>query len=972
MASNNNVQAQVTFKVFNQDFNRAMAEMNASSNKARREMQLAQEQLKANGTETQKLEARLKGLEQQQQIAAEKVRLATEQYERAKATFGENSVEAQRLEQQVLSLAIAEQRLANDVLATSQDMAKHEKAMKDLDNVLALAGGSIDDFASALGDDLTVALKNGTANSSQLERAMTIIGQTALGTGNDVSKLREALRQIDQGVNLEAVRQDLSRLGQEALEAEDDVESLKDTLKGVSGTLAAIVGIGAAVTQAMDVSSLNRKIAITFDVPPESVESVRAATKQIEAYGLDGEEALEAVRRQWALNSEATDEANTKIIKGAGMIAASYNGIDLIELVQETNEVAAALEITNDEALALTNSLLKAGFPPEQLDTIAEYGTQMKLAGFSTAEVQSIFERGIDSKSWNVDNLNDGVKEVRLQVASFGSEVPKALADVLAQTDVGAERFQQWGIAVAKGGEGGAKALSEMVTWLDAMEEGTVKNEIATAVFGTKWEDQGQNLISVFQGLSDAQDKTAQNQEKLNDAIEQMDQDPTVQLRQAMIDIQAHLAPVLVIIAEVIGIFASWGSENASLLATIIAIVTAVGTIIAVLSVLAPVVTAVTTVAGALGVSIAAVAGPITLAVAAIGLITAALVTAYTQSETFRNGVQEIFEAIKTIIQTVIDVIVAFLQEKLAVIQKFWHENGAQILAAVENAFNGIKAVIGLIMPIIQMIIEDAWNAIKNVIDGAMNIILGIIKTFSSALTGDWQGVWDGIKQILSGVVEALWGILQLGFIGKMFKVIKTFAGDALKVITDLASKMKGKFDEIVSAGQTKFDALKDKILKPVQTARDKVSEVVEEIKGFFSGLTLKLPEIKVPKLPKFTMTGEFSLNPPSVPKLGIQWNAKGAIFTKPTVFSSPNYGLQGFGEAGPEAAIPLNNSVLGTIGQMIAQTMPAGNQAVMVNIEPAPVLLDGQKVAEVTFQSTSQLQRGAANLTALTRGVIL
>lgn len=151
MASNKNVQAQVTFKVFNQDFNRAMTEMDASSRKVRKEMQLAQEQLKANGTEMQKLEAKLKGLEQQQQIAADKARLAREQYERAKATFGENSVEAQRLEQQVLSLAIAEQKLANDVLAVSQDMAKHEKAMRDFDNVLALAEGSVDDFASALG-----------------------------------------------------------------------------------------------------------------------------------------------------------------------------------------------------------------------------------------------------------------------------------------------------------------------------------------------------------------------------------------------------------------------------------------------------------------------------------------------------------------------------------------------------------------------------------------------------------------------------------------------------------------------------------------------------------------------------------------------------------------------------------------------------------------------------------------------------
>lgn len=534
------------------------------------------------------------------------------------------------------------------------------------------------------------------------------------------------------------------------------------------------------------------------------------------------------------------------------------------------------------------------------------------------------------------------------------------------------KQFKAWGESVAKGGADGSKAMSEMVTWLDTMEEGTLKNDLASQIFKTKWEDQGQNMISVFQGLGDVQDKTLQNQNELNDSINQMDQDPTVQLRQAMIDIQASLAPVLTIVAAVIGTMASWVSENATLVATIIAVVTVIGTIMAVLTALAPIVTAVTTVAGALGVSIGAIAAPIGLAVAAIGVIVAALVMAYTQSETFRDGVQGIFEAVKNIIQTVIEVIVAYLQEKLALIQQFWADNGAQILAAIENAFNGVKAVIEFVMPFVQGLIEDSWNAIKNVINGALNIIMGVIKTFSSLLTGDFKGMWEGIQQIFSGAIEVVSGILQLGFIGKMLKVVKTFTGDAFKVVSDLAGKMKGKFDEIVSAGQSKFDALKDKILTPVQAARDKVSEVISEIKGFFSGLTLKLPEFKMPKLPKFTITGEFGVNPPRVPELGIKWNAKGAIFTKPTVFGSPNYGLQGFGEAGPEAAIPLNNSVLGTIGQMIAQTMPTTSSAAVVNIQPAPVILDGHKVAEVTFKPVGNMQYNEANLAALTRGVPL
>ncbi|MGN1057839.1 MAG: hypothetical protein ACI4Q7_00595, partial [Candidatus Avelusimicrobium sp.] len=63
------------------------------------------------------------------------------------------------------------------------------------------------------------------------------------------------------------------------------------------------------------------------------------------------------------------------------------------------------------------------------------------------------------------------------------------------------------------------------------------------------------------------------------------------------------------------------------------------------------------------------------------------------------------------------------------------------------------------------MLVEDFIGAIKNVIDGGLNLILGLVQTFSSLFTGDWEGVWEGLKQMFSGAIEALWGILQLGFL---------------------------------------------------------------------------------------------------------------------------------------------------------------------------------------------------------------
>ena len=336
---------------------------------------------------------------------------------------------------------------------------------------------------------------------------------------------------------------------------------------------------------ALDLSELDTKIDISFDINDDSKKVVKESLREIEAYGVQGEEALEGLRRQWALNKDASDEANASIAKGAAAITKAFDGIDFKELIQETNEIGSAIGVSNEEALALTNTLLKAGFPPDQLDTISEYGQQMRDAGFSAKEIQSIFEAGIDTKTWNIDNLNDGVKEARIRMAEMSQGLSKAMVEnLLPSVGMASEKFIEWGQAVAEGGEQGSKAMSEMVTWLDGIEDKALKNAIAVEIFGTKWEDQGQNLISVFKSVGDATDKSKSNIDGLADTVNKIDETPAVQFRQAISDLKTALEPVLEVLAKIIGIIASWVSEN-SKLASIIITIAAIGAAITPLTV---------------------------------------------------------------------------------------------------------------------------------------------------------------------------------------------------------------------------------------------------------------------------------------------------------------------------------------------------------------------------------------------------
>ncbi|PFX87258.1 hypothetical protein COL40_15930 [Bacillus toyonensis] len=341
---------------------------------------------------TQKLD-KLKATEQQVQAQFQNGKISEEQYRafRREIEFTEGSLNG-------LKNKLGNMKAEQDSVASST---------RQLETLFSATGKSVDDFAGALGNRLVNAIRSGTATSKQLDQAIGIIGREALGTEADIEKLQRALRSVDAGNSIQQVRNELRDLQQEAGKTEKKFEELKIGLENVIGGLVAGGGIATAIEKAMDMSSLQTKIDITFDVPESSKKSVEEAIRGVSTYGIDAEEALEGVRRQWALNKDASDETNAAVVKGVATIAASYAGIDFNELIQETNEIGATLGITNEEALGLVNTLLKTGFPPEQLDIIAEYGDQMVQAGFSAKEVQGILSAGVDTKSWNIDNLLD-------------------------------------------------------------------------------------------------------------------------------------------------------------------------------------------------------------------------------------------------------------------------------------------------------------------------------------------------------------------------------------------------------------------------------------------------------------------------------------------------------------------------------------------------------------------------------------
>ncbi|WP_084638366.1 DUF2207 domain-containing protein [Bacillus paranthracis] len=675
---------------------------------------------------TQKLD-KLKAAEQQVQAQFQNGKISEEQYRafRREIEFTEGSLNG-------LKNKLGNMKAEQDSVASST---------RQLETLFSATGKSVDDFAGALGNRLVNAIKSGTATSRQLEQAIGIIGREALGAETDIEKLQRALRSVDAGNSIQQVRNELRDLQQEAGRTEKKFEGLKIGLENVIGGMAAGGGIASAVEKAMDMSKLQTKIDITFDVPESSKQSVEAAVRGVTAYGVDAEASLEGVRRQWALNKNVSDEANAAVVKGAAAIAQSYEGIDFTELIQETNEIGNELGISQDGALGLTNALLKMGFPPEQLDIIAEYGGQLTRAGYSAEEVQAIMEAGVETGTWNIDNLLDGLKEGRIKAAEFGQGVDKAMKEALEGTNISAEQVQKWGQAVANGGKEGSAAMTEIAQALSQVDDETKRNELGVKFFGTMYEDQGQNIINTLLGAKEKTVDFQKNQEQLNGSIKKMDANPAVKFQKAMQDLQMALQPVLGVIADVVAKIADWISNNPKLAATLATIAVAIGVIAGAFMALAPIVVVIS------GIG-AAMMGWVALIAVVVAAVVALGVLIYQNWDSIKQWTIDAWNTIGEFLVGIWDGIVQWASE----------------------AWNSISESTSAI-----------WNSIKEFLIGIWNGIVEFVVTWGTAILETYVGIWTSIfnfcMEIWNGIVEYLTSVLQgiATFFTEIWTSISTF-----------------------------------------------------------------------------------------------------------------------------------------------------------------------------------------------------
>lgn len=617
-----------------------------------------------------------------------------------------------------------------------------------------------------------------------------------------------------------------------------------------------------------------RNVSKSADTLEDAVKDVTSAFKKMEGAvnDVDGDGLEDAARDADRLDDKLDDAADS-----AGRLGDKLgDGFTVAK--------GALANLAADGIQAVANGLADLGGEAiNAADSLVRFSNTMEFAGFGIDKIEAAKEalsEYASSTSYDLETVLNTAAQIGANGVQNFEELTIAAGNLNAVAGGSAETFDSFALALVQTVGAGKLTTENWNQLADAVpgaskaiqdalrENGAYVGEFREAMA------QGQITADEFAqailqlGMTEVAQEAASSTETISGAFDNLKATIVDGFVAALTDGGLYTA-----ITGFLNGLTSIISQTSAFLPMISGVAVAVGAFAIAINI-GPILTAVASAVGALTGGVAALnavllANPVAAVVALLAGLAAAFVTAYKTSDEFRAKVDGAFKAINDAGAAVVKSITEFFTKTIPDAFKTAAEKAEAAKNKISDAFENIRKTC-----------SEKIEAAREAIEKAAEIIRKILGF--DGLSGVVDGIFEAIKTSITNRIELAQGVVSTaaGAIGNLLG----FSG--------LSATVDGVFESIKTA-----------ISNKIETARDTVKRAIEQIKSAFN-FSWSLPHLK---LPRISISGGFSLNPPSAPKFSLSWFAKGGVMTDPTIFGRAGNTLLAGGEAGPEAIAPIS-----------------------------------------------------------------
>jgi TP901 family phage tail tape measure protein len=676
--------------------------------------------------------------------------------------------------------------------------------------------------------------------------------------------------------------QQLKVAGEKIGEFGDKIESAGKKFTVLSGV--ATAGLGFATKTASSLESAVNRVTVASGMSKESSEEFKKVLQEIHDNNF-GEDYNEIAEKMSMVRQNLGDISyiDLKNITEQAYILEDVFGMDFSETLRGVNGLITNMGLTFDQAfdfliVGAQNGLDKTH---ELADNIAEYSQLWGQAGFSAKEMFSILQNGLDSGAYNLDKVNDLVKEMGISLtdgriadnlSSFSKETQNLFnawkkgnasqADVIKSiiNDFSNMKSEQEALTLAGtvwsalGEDNALKVITSLGKVNNTYENvnGAIKesSEQLYSGVGEQVETSARRIKTSFQKIGDVVlpvlASIMEKVERLIDKISNLS--PIAQKIIAVVStVVAVLGPVLIIIGKVIG--------------AVEKIVKVFGKVATVIKNLTPLFTKLLKLFSMLKSGIVAVVGFLGWPITIILSIVAAIVVLYKKCEWFRNLVNGILSAIVNTVKNVVENIKNFfinlyssvvdgiknvfntIAQLFVNISTWVYDHIIKPILVVFIAFGTllVETVLGILKTIGQVLLNIGTWIYENVITPVVNFFITCFETIKFGVETAWNFIIGILSAIGTWIYENVISPV-VNFFTACFETIKFGVETAWNFIVGILSAVgtwiyENVITPVVNFFTSMFDSIKNVFLNVKDFFVDKFTQAAGGIKSAFSGI---------------------------------------------------------------------------------------------------------------------------------------